>query len=118
MSVDKDLLYQRIWPSNKSSFTTRVYRSKTDLEERFIGGAQWKYHVIVGNFYPVVQILNLVSDSEEDKESIGDEADVTNRDVAATFRMDILTHQGLWMAWRGGKGGWLVVMGCGTSLRK
>ena len=93
MNVDKDLLWQSIWPGNKSAFTAPVYRRKTDLEEGFIGGGRWKYHVSAGDLYPVTQIVNPLSDTEEDKDLTEDEADVTNRDVAAgLLRMDILTR--------------------------
>ncbi|KAG0570027.1 hypothetical protein KC19_6G133500 [Ceratodon purpureus] len=86
-------LQESIWPGNKSAFTAPVFRRKTELDEGFIGGGRWKYHVSAIDLYPVTQILNPLSDTEEDKDSIGDEAAVTSKDVAAgLLRMDILTR--------------------------
>lgn len=70
-----------------------MFRRQTELEEGFIGGGRWKYHVRASDLYPETQLVNLLSDTEEDKDSIGDEAAVTSKDVAAgLLSMDILTR--------------------------
>lgn len=84
---------QSLWPGNKTSFTAPVYRRKTDIEEGFIGGGRWKYYVRSSDLYPETQIAYPLNGTEEDRDSVGDEAAVLSKDVAAgLLRMDILTR--------------------------
>lgn len=84
---------QSLWPGNKTSFTAPVFRRKTDLEEGFIGGGRWKYYVRSSDLYPETQIAHQFSGTEEDRDSVGDEAAVLSKDVAAgLLRMDLLTR--------------------------
>jgi hypothetical protein len=86
-------IQESLWPGNKTSFTAPVFRRKTDLEEGFIGGGRWKYHVRSSDLYPETQIAQHFSGTEEDRDSVGDEAAVLSKDVAAgLLRMDILTR--------------------------
>lgn len=63
------------------------------MEEGFIGVGQWKYHVRASGLYLEIQTRNRLSDTEEDNDSVGDEATVSSKDVAAyLLRMDILTR--------------------------
>lgn len=93
MGVYNVMYEQSLWPGNKSSFTAPVFRRKTDLEEGFIGGGRWKYHVRSSDLYPETQIAQQFSGTEEDHDSVGDEAAIFSKDVAAgLLRMDILTR--------------------------
>nr|XP_024394700.1 transcriptional elongation regulator MINIYO-like isoform X2 [Physcomitrium patens] len=86
-------LQQGVWPGNKSVFTAPVFRRKINQEDGLMGGGRWKYHVNAIDLYPPYYTENSLSDTEEDKDLIGDEATVTSKDVTAgLLRMGLLSR--------------------------
>jgi hypothetical protein len=68
-----------------------IFRRHTKHSEGFLGGGHWKYNVKTNEMFPFSERVSSKVDGGEDEETVGDDATVAIKDVAAGFiRMGIL----------------------------